>query len=424
MVRSLRRGLVAFSLASVILLAVPLVALAAPGDLDSTFSGDGMQTTDLGFSTEGGNAVVGLSGGKLLVLGDSGDDIGLVRYGNDGLPDPAFGGGDGIVKATLLGSEDSFNGLAVLSSGKIVVAAETEGSGHGRLGLFRFTATGAPDSTFGGGDGKLTVDFGHEFSAYDLVVLGNGKLLVSGELEVTNANSVFLVTRLRPGGTLDSTFGGGDGFVTTQFRTGGDGAWRMVVDSEGRIVVAGWSEKGANANAYDVALARYSPAGKLDKTFSGDGKVITQIGEGSDDWAAGLARQGTKIVVGAFTDDGDVEHFGILRYLTNGSLDSTFGGGDGTVITPGSNSRQVADVAVDSTGRIVVAGDQGVPTPQFVVARYLANGKVDQGFGTNGASISNFAAGTSASGMTLATGGKIVVVGRSGNDFGVARFLP
>ena len=132
-------------------------------------------------------------------------------------------------------------------------------------------------------------------------------------------------------------------------------------------------------------------------------------------------------MAGAYTKDGTVRHFGLVRYLSNGSLDPTFGGGDGVVITPGSVSRELEDLAVDPTGRILAAGMESVSPEQFVVARYLANGKLDTAFGTGGFAQSNFASPATANGMALASGGKIVVVGREPNgpsDFAVARFLP
>jgi hypothetical protein len=67
--------------------------------------------------------------------------------------------------------------------------------------------------------------------------------------------------------------------------------------------------------------------------------------------------------------------------------------------------------------------DGGSPLQSFV-ARYLPNGRLDVGFGTDGFSSTSYASGGSVNGMTLATGGKIVVVGSSGGDFAVARFLP
>ncbi|MFL5797405.1 MAG: hypothetical protein ACJ77A_05660 [Actinomycetota bacterium] len=420
MVRTVRRGLVSFALVSVFVLALPLVAWAAPGDLDPTFSGDGMQTTDLG-DFEGATTAVPLSGGRLLVLGRTGTDVALVQYRNNGHPDPAFGGGDGITTADLLGNEHPYNGLAVLPSGKILVAAATEGTGVQKLGLLRFTATGAPDTTFGGGDGKLTVGFGHDFDAYDLAVLPSGKILVSGELYVSGSDSKFIVARLRPTGSLDTSFGGGDGFVTTQVGPRFDGAWRVLVDSTGRILVGGWSKEGVGSSSYDAAAARYTAGGAPDTTFSGDGKLVTQVFQNGDDYLNGLALQGSKIVAGVYADDGSRTEPCLLRYLPNGKLDPTFGGGDGEVLTP--VSADIEDVAVDSTGRIVAAGQDS--TPQLWVGRYQANGKVDTTFGTGGFSSAGFATSTFVKGMTLASGGKVVVVGgTTAGDFAVARFLP
>jgi len=204
MIPSSRRLVVLLALTAAVLVALPLIAYAAAGDLDTTFNGTGMQTTDLG-AVDFAFSVVGLAGGKVLVAGASGGGIGLVRYTNAGGEDAGFGGGDGKVTASALSQDYMYNGLAVLSNGKILVAAEADTATNlSKMVLFRFTASGSPDSTFGGGTGKRIVGFGKSFSPYDLVVLPSGKILVTGEFYKTANNTEFLVTRLKPSGALDN----------------------------------------------------------------------------------------------------------------------------------------------------------------------------------------------------------------------------
>jgi uncharacterized delta-60 repeat protein len=420
--RGLRRGFGLLAGASILLLLVPAMARAAgPGDLDGTFSNDGMQTVDVGTGDHSEQILV--SGGKILVLGEGSSDLTLVGLTSAGDPDPTFGGGDGIVKMNLLGVEEPFGGLGLLPGGKIMTAVSTSNGGYDRLGLARFTPAGAPDPTFGGGDGKRTVDFGKNFYAFDMAVLPDGKFLVGGAFDNTPDSSEFLVTRLRSNGTLDPTFGGGDGFVLTHFRSGQDGAYRLGIDPHGRIVAAGWTEEPETPLEYDVAAARYLANGAPDHGFSGDGKVVTQFFEGFDDWAYGLGFQGDKVVLGLHLNDSGEAQIGLLRYRSNGTLDPTFGGGDGEVITPRSGPAvSLRDLAIDANNRIVAVAESGTPQ-QMLIARYAPGGTLQTGFGTNGFATTTFGTPTSVEAVAIGPNNTIVVTGETGGNVALARFL-
>src|SRR5204863_781724 len=136
-----------------------------------------------------------------------------------------------------------------------------------------------------------------------------------------NANSTqdFAVARYRPGGTLDTTFGG-DGKVTTKVLAGDDAATALAIQSDGKIVVAGYTSDGAR-NVF--AIVRYRPGGGLDKTFSGDGKTTTHFDASDDDKAFAVAIQSDgKIVAGGFASG---HRFAVARYKPGGALDKTFG---------------------------------------------------------------------------------------------------
>jgi uncharacterized delta-60 repeat protein len=420
-----RRTLTVLGAVSSLFLLTPLAAQAAsPGDLDPTFGGgDGMATVN--FGSDGLLAtVLATTGGKILVMGENDtSDLVVARTAPNGDPDGSFGGGDGVVTMHFLADLDTYNALSVLPGGKIMAAVDTVGAGHDVMGLGRFTSAGVADPTFGGGDGKLLVDFGKTFYAYDLRALGSGKMLVSGEFVVTNDDTRFLVARLNPNGSLDHSFGGGDGFVVSQFGPGADGPWRIALDAQGRIVVAGWAQEGTGPG-YDAAIARYTPNGAPDHAFSGDGRLRLQLVERSDDYALGLGLQGDKIVVGSYASFEDARHVVISRCLPNGQMDQSFGGGDGQVITPnGAGERELDDLAVDSDGRILVSGRAEGSPDQMFVARYGPNGKLDTGFGTDGFAVTAFGTDATNYAMSVGGNGKIVIGGQE-NDPVLARFLP
>ncbi|HXJ65891.1 MAG TPA: hypothetical protein VNN79_19205 [Actinomycetota bacterium] len=324
----------------------------------------------------------------------------------------------------VLGAEQDYGAIAVAGGGKIVAAVPTapSGGGHDRLGVVRLTAAGLPDPSFGGGDGKLAVDFGKAFDPYAMVALPNGKLLVSGELYPKPADSEFLVARLLPKGTLDHSFGGGDGFVTTQFGAFNDGAWRMAVDPTGRIVADGWA--GESGTSYDLAVARYLSNGSPDHSFSGDGKLRLQVLEGADDYAYGLGLAGSKVIAGLHIQNGSALEVGLARFLPSGALDPSFGGGDGEVILPSTApGPDLRDIDVDAAGRVVALVGTGSPK-QFELVRILPSGRVDHGFGANGFSDpTSFANDASPERVSIGQHGNIVAVGGSEGDVAVARWV-
>src|SRR5689334_529639 len=117
-----RRGMLAAVTVAVLGLAPAAQAVAAPGDLDVSFSGDGKQTTDFG-GADAAAAVAVQADGKIVVAGSSGGDFALARYGTDGTPDPSFSG-DGMV-TTDLGGTDAGQDVAIQADGKIVVAGSS-----------------------------------------------------------------------------------------------------------------------------------------------------------------------------------------------------------------------------------------------------------------------------------------------------------
>ena len=184
-------------------------------------------------------------------------------------------------------------------------------------------------------------------------------------------------------GDLDPSFDG-DGKVTTTFGSGSnDWADAVAIQADGKIVVAGYSNASGND---DFALARYLPNGTLDASFSGDGRVLTNFGSGSNDWANAVALQPDgKIVVAGLSSDSASgnEGFALARYLPNGAMDASFGG-DGRVLTDfGSGSYDEAfALAIQPNGKIVVAGV--VTSEGFALARYLPNGALDASFSGDG----------------------------------------
>ena len=222
-----------------------------------------------------------------------------------------------------------------------------------------------------------------------------------------------------PGG-LDPTFSG-DGKVLTNVTPRADFAIDVAMQADGKIVAAGMSGQGRpDAN---FAVIRYESDGSLDSTFSSDGKVTTNF-FGRRDAANDVVVQpdGKIIASGLASTSGSQANFAIVRYNENGTLDTTFSG-DGKVstsFTPKSDS--VQGVVVLGDGDIVAAGIAGYQSanPKMALARYNSNGTLDTAFGGgDGKATIDFTPGDDAVwAVVLQPDEKIVVAGVAGPSDG------
>jgi len=190
----------------------------------------------------------------------------------------------------------------------------------------------------------------------------------------------------QPAGMLDPTFGNG-GKVVTSITPGQDQAHSVAIQTNGKIVVAGSST--STITGKDFAMIRYNTDGTLDNTFGNLGIVTTDVQLGSEDEAYSIAIQADgKIILAGYSDNGSNKDAALVRYKTDGSIDSTFGT-NGKVLTnfEAAQQDQVSVVKVHLlTGNIIVGGatiiSSSVSKP--VVARYTSTGVLDSTFNNTG----------------------------------------
>jgi uncharacterized delta-60 repeat protein len=375
-----------------------IVRYNADGSLDNSFSSDGKLTTEIGSSNDYANSVTVQADGKILVAGQSYSgssgsglvlagfggntpnwDMALVRYNADGSLDGTFSG-DGKLATTFGGNSDFGRSVAVQTDGKILVAGST-GSSDGNFALVRYAVDGSFDTGFGAGGGVVTdIGTGSIDDGNSLVVQADGKILVAGS-SASGGNDDFALVRYNANGSLDTSFSG-DGKLLTAIGSGSDLGVSLALQSDGRILVAGRSNNGSDD---DFAVVRYNADGSLDTSFGGDGTVTTAVG-GGNDLASSLALQmDGKILAAGSSWNGSAYDVALVRYNTDGSLDSGFSG-DGILTTAVS----VADdygysIVVQADGKIVVAG-QSYKTSSpysdsdFAVIRYNSDGSLDSSF--------------------------------------------
>ncbi|HVK56671.1 MAG TPA: delta-60 repeat domain-containing protein [Burkholderiales bacterium] len=223
-------------------------------------------------------------------------------------------------------------------------------------------------------------------------------------------------------GDLDPSFGG-DGKVTTDFFGGADAAKAVGIQRDSRIVTAG-NAFNSQTGGYNFALARYNNNGGLDPTFDGDGKVTTNLAgntpsssSASNTANALVIQPNGKIVVAGVTFNSATafNNFAVLRYNSQGDLDSSFGIG-GVVRTEFDGVNASAnDVALQPDGKIIAVGTIGnrLGNQDIALARFNPDGQPDSSFGTAGKVITDLTSDDGANAVHLTSDGKILVAGTS-----------
>jgi uncharacterized delta-60 repeat protein len=194
-----------------------------------------------------------------------------------------------------------------------------------------------------------------------------------------------------------------------------DAGRAVVIQPDGKIVVAGFR----GSTNVDFAVWRFTADGKVDNTFSLLGFNVADFGLGNDYGQAVLLQPDGKIVVAGFADSGtsvdpDRKAFALARFKTNGVLDNTFGNGGKVTTIVGSGFVRARAAALQPDGKIVVAGGHA---GDFVVVRYLPDGALDTGFGVNGIKEINLAGNDEAYSIAVLKDGKLALAGYSSGDF-------
>lgn len=187
-------------------------------------------------------------------------------------------------------------------------------------------------------------------------------------------------------GNLDGTFGTG-GKVVTSINSGADKAYSVLLQADGKILVGGMTTNALTGK--DFVCIRYNSNGTLDTTFGVNGIFTNDIQVGSDDVVYSVALQSDgKIILAGYSDDGSNKNAAIMRLNSNGTIDTTFGN-SGKVLTDFITGKadEIKVVKIHTlTGNIIVGGTSSTSTTesQAVIARYTNNGTLDTTFNTTG----------------------------------------
>ena len=377
------------------------------GSLDLSFDSDGKVTTDFGDLDYGTSTAI-QNDGKIIVVGSSGESFALARYNTNGSLDNTFDG-DGKTTVSFGTHGDFGQSVVIQNDGKIIAAGNTTILGlNTDFALARFNTDGTLDNTFGVG-GKVTTNVGSDDVAYKMALQSDGKIVVAGTSSLVNDYGYSLV-RYNTDGTLDTSFDGDGKILVDLFFDINRDAYALAIQTNGKIVIGGVSDE-------NFALLRFNSNGSLDTTFDGDGKVTTDFGNLDVIYAIAIQSDG-KIVVNGGTYDTNNADLAVARYNTNGSLDTSFGS-LGKIIVDFGGREESTSLVLQSDGKIVVGG---IIDEDFLLLRFNSNGTIDATFDTDGKVITNFGGDDGAVSIKLQTNGKIVAAGFSDDDFALARY--
>ncbi|WP_344960203.1 hypothetical protein, partial [Zobellella aerophila] len=378
---------------------ITLVRYNSDGSLDRSFGTDGVVTTGISVD-DGGNtlaneeagddrgySVAVQADGKILVAGvsrtsDTNGDIAVVRYNSDGSLDTSFGS-DGAVVIGLDGANVAYPVNMVLQSdGKALLSVSVPGA----ITLVRLTDSGSLDSGFGDGGVVSTTAGGDSANISGLALQSDGKILVTGSL-YTVANGPFsgrelLVVRFLEDGSLDASFGGGDG-ISRLFASFSASTAGLALQSDGKILVTSVRQVFSGGLTAHNDLVRLNSDGTLDTGFGTGGAADISMLGWSQFKDVAVQADGSILVAGNKNVSGNGVDFALMRFTGAGVLDTGFADGAASITTDIGNAHNYAwDMALDPDGKILLAGNRYVGADNdFAVARYNSDGTLDTNFG-------------------------------------------
>ncbi len=275
-----------------------------------------------------------------------------------------------------------FYDLAVLPNGNIYAASAKEGNYYETKGIFisRYLPNGSLDTSFDV-DGKIEVGYGlnYEF-CHSIAIQTDEKLLIAG-----SSDGSFSMARLNTNGSYDTSFSS-DGKLIFSFGAGnGSKINKILLQPDGKIVAVGQAYSGVD---YDFGIVRFNTDGSLDTTFGSTGKTLVNIGPANDFGRNAILQSDGKIVITGYSNNASGDSISIVRLNPDGSLDTSFGTNGKIYYNIPSKSYCVAEsIALQTDGKVLIAGHAD---GDFALLRYNSNGTLDTSFGNSGYTTTDF----------------------------------
>lgn len=399
-------------------------AAACPGELDEGFGKDGRVLLKLGRLVQARDVLV-LRHQKVLAVGVSDGDFVVTRLKSNGRPHKKFGGNGQVT--TRFADPAEVSRVIKLPQRRILVAGSTYA---GAFALVRYRHNGTRDSSFGKNGKVVTRLDAPDVALDDVMVDGAGRIVAAGRV-----GERFVTVRYLPSGQLDTSFADEGVQFTEDSLPVRDINPTVRLQSNGRLVVVGTAVSQDDDDDDDdnrqFFVARFDHQGRLDASFAGG---WTTIGDPTRDFSAHTALvqpNGRILVAGdAMNPRGGSDLSALARLLPDGTPDDSFGD-DGVVTQKFKKlSGAINGVSLQGDGSILATG---TGTGSFTLARYGADGRIDDDFAQRGITATTFSPSSngSADGLAVASRGRrIVVVGGHytghrtayDGDFAIARF--
>ncbi|MFK7782231.1 hypothetical protein, partial [Psychroserpens sp.] len=386
------------------------------GVLDTSFGTNGIEKTDINDMSDVFSAIAVQDDGKIIVVGHTSlgstankESI-ILRYNANGGLDTSFGN-NGVIIAAYTTSYDTLNDVKIQDDGKIVVGG-FEGLD---FVLARYTANGQLDTTFGT-NGVVFTDFFQNIvgSTQDrinaLAIQSDGKILAAGYAHRTG-NYHYAIARYNTDGSLDSSFGVG-GKVVTNNLSGYKEIYDIAITSDDKFYVVGETAPFGSASYNNQTIVKFNSDGTIDTSFAINGVRYFDLNNNSKFEAIQIQDDGKLVIVGnrsaAMT---------IVRLTDNASYDNTFSGDGRSSPALGAAASFGKSIWIQPDGKIIVSGNMNdaVNTDaQSAIIRYLTNGELDTTFSDTG--ILKFLIGDGYQGGSFSAfqpNGKLIV----GGDF-------
>jgi uncharacterized delta-60 repeat protein len=410
-----------------------------PGTLDATWasaspSGAGSVITPIGSGIDTVQAIALQPDGKVVVAGYC---FGVTHYGfcalryrANGTLDTSWGGAGTGKVITPIGANDSLAvAMAAQPDGKTLLAGYCYDGTIYQFCALRYLANGTLDSSWGSaGTGIVTTSLGSASNdfAHAMALQPDGKVLLAGRCS-NIGNDNFCALRYRSNGTLDTSWNG-TGKVITSITGNDDTVNAMALQSDGKVVLAG--ECFNSVNNKNFCALRYLVDGTLDTSWNGTGKVITSISSNDDEATTVVIQPDGKVLLAGTCHNGANEDFCSLRYHPDGTLDTDWGiGGSGKVVTAmGVDNDYITSAVLQPDGKLLLAGYcDGFLNRDFCTVRYNNNGTLDTSWGNVAKVITSVVSTTDqAYAVALQPDGKVLLAGSCTNglshDFCAIRY--
>jgi len=384
------------------------------GTLDASFGTSGISNMNFGTSCSSTKSTL-LSNGKIILVGSitnatTGADAAIVKYKKDGTLDNTFGI-NGTVTTDFGTQTDKANNVTIQSDGKILICGRIDPNTlNPKFFISRYDSLGNLDNSFAI-NGKI-IDSMYTFNV--IKVQTDGKIIAAGS-KTYNINGIFnwrtdfFVSRYNSNGSIDNSFGTNGVVIlnadTSNFFTD------LEIQNDGKILACGKGNNPSNPINGNHRIFRLNSNGTIDNSFGTNGRITMPSGEG---YLTDInLKNNSKIICAG---GGHTNGFEIYQFNMNGSIDSTFGNNGKVFTSFNALDSPGMGVNIQQDGKIILGG---YADAVYAIARYSANGVLDNTFG-NAGKVTTPNTGNAQS-CFLQTDGKIVLAGSS-NSFLMTRY--